>query len=583
MGVKIEIQETACQGKTVMTGQAFYMDTMFSFRIYSAPPSKTYNGDTKKIPPGKYNYVAEEHIISPQSGKILQSSEKAKQLRKKLSEQEKKLLVAEANHAISTEEIDREKNKIAQKKEKLNKKQSVEDLNATGYKYLQDLKHVKKAVEELTKQLYANYQDDILKELGQTAEKDHLHARTAFDLYQNDFFRDQKVTTKKRLEDKKGMLKKACSLLNEKCISELTDADIKAALPSMGKKTDEKLGLLEKFLDFCGEQGILRGQNPVSRFYQAEAWKEDAKRNGEKGNLYPKASTHLKEKCEIELYKLIKSSIEDDMSLAIPLACGAGLSVIDIIDIEWQNIEITGNQVRIQDYKPNYTGGTHNYIRPPTRTAADLIIMKYNILVTKIGKSLKKMKVVPISGRDRKEQKANLTKYFKEMLLAAGVTQSEFALAVDPKHPKAEGGAGYKLLKKHYEYVLQDRCGVDLDSSVGCYLRGARIFDTTGDYYRALSDETGDHHLQTIMNRDDLFVANNGSVTLSSEKCGEMRKFSITKGPPGTLTEVLTRKKLWIPKGGEIVVCGEHYGVAGEIRFSRKKVFDNGVEYTELY
>lgn len=169
------------------------------------------------------------------------------------------------------------------------------------------------------------------------------------------------------------------------------------------------------------------------------------------------------------------------------------------------------------------------------------------------------------------------------MLLAAGVTQSEFALAVDPKHPKAEGGAGYKLLKKHYEYVVQDRCGADLDSPVGCYLRGARIYETTGDYYRALSDETGNYYLQTIMNRDDFFVTNNGPLTLSSEKCGEMRKLSITKGPPGTLTEVLTRKMLRIPKGGEIVVCGKHHGVAGEISFSRKRVRDNGVEYAELY
>ena len=379
MKVKIEFEETNHTKKNIILGHAFYADTMFAYRIYDAPPSKC-PGDPKKVLPGEYKYIIEEHIISPQSGKILQSSQKAKKLRKKLAKMEKDLLSAEESHSMSVEEIDRAKNKIAKKREKMGKKQSLEDLNATGYKYLQDLKNVKKAIEELTLKLYADYQDDILRELGLSCDdKNHLHTRTAYELYQNDFFASKPATTKKVLDGKKSDLKKICTLLNDKSISEIIDADIRAAMQHAGKKPRKKLDLLEEFLGYCGEQGILTGVNPVTHFKQTNSWIDDAKNNGKNDESpYPKASTHLREKCEKNLYELIESSIEDDMSLAIPLVCGAGLSVKEIIDINWEMIEISGNQVRIHVYKQNFVGGTHNYIRPPTRGAADLICKKYN-------------------------------------------------------------------------------------------------------------------------------------------------------------------------------------------------------------
>lgn len=54
-----------------------------------------------------------------------------------------------------------------------------------------------------------------------------------------------------------------------------------------------------------------------------------------------------------------------------------------ILSIKWKDVLIEGNEVRICDYRENYTGGTHNYIRPPTREAADFLIEKYNELYKK--------------------------------------------------------------------------------------------------------------------------------------------------------------------------------------------------------
>lgn len=275
------------------------------------------------------------------------------------------------------------------------------------------------------------------------------------------------------------------------------------------------------------------------------------------------------------------------MVLAIPLVKGFKLPVDCILKLTWKDIIIVGEEVLIQDYREKYTGGTHNYLRPPLREAADFIIARYQYLdKTQPDSRWKQRPLVSIPGKDKSEQKAELSKYFRQMLRAAGVTQKKLKEAIDPKKPKAEGGAGYALLSKHYDYVLRNICGVDLNSGVGHFLRAVRIHDTTTDYYRCLTDETGNHFLEVIMRRDgyadvkiDGTTAKISSV-LSDDK--STRTVSILPGNTNELTGVLTKKKIFLPAGSTLVISAQN-GIRGSTRFSETEHSIPEANYKVLY
>ena len=69
---------------------------------------------------------------------------------------------------------------------------------------------------------------------------------------------------------------------------------------------------------------------------------------------------------------------DNGMCLAIPLSKGFRMPIDRILNITWKDIIIVGNEVLIQDYRKKYTGGTHNYLRPPLQETANFIIARYN-------------------------------------------------------------------------------------------------------------------------------------------------------------------------------------------------------------
>ena len=242
-----------------------------------------------------------------------------------------------------------------------------------------------------------------------------------------------------------------------------------------------------------------------------------------------------------------------------------------------------------------YTGGTNNYTRPPTHEAAEFIRAKYNMLIEEHGKTrLKKINVVPFpEGTTEKKKKAEITKYIKRMLKAAGVGDADFAkiLAVDKS--KEAGGVGAKLLKTHYEYTLRE-CGVDPLSGVGHFLVGERIYDTTTDSYRGLTEETGVNYLNTIMRRSAYFDWNERcDQRITSHLCAEegCREIVVPATGNSDKTGVVTKRRVFLPAGSTITVCSK-YGFDGVVSFSNPnpEVKDNTAnpnrkkaEYIDLY
>lgn len=517
-------------GNDCISGECSYLAIKYKFHVYVS---------AKK----EYDYVLTVSAISPETKKILQSSRKKREL-----EKEGKL----------TKE-DWEKIRKAQSLEKLNAEESV-------YLHKKDIKtdrQVRENTAKLVMSVYGNNQDDLLKALKMTGEIGGYNARTAFEMYQNDFFFRRGTVTKETLRANKNVLKGFCNYLAHKPITLLTDKDVENAVKAMPKSNRKKaVNLTEDFFAYCGEIGVYAGRNPVER-YKDTAGKTPDRDTGNR--LYPYSSNHLTKVAEKKLHDAIMDTLEDDISLAIPLVKGFRMSVNRLLELTWKDIVIEGNEVRIQDYKDNYTGGTHNYIRPPLRETADIIIMKHSILKEKYGITrLKKMKVVPILDEHAPDakKKAELSKYFLKMLRGVGVTNEDLKRVKSPQKANEAGGAGYTFLCSHYDYVLQERCGVKLNSGIGCYLRGVRIYDTTSDYYRALSDATGNNVLQVIMNRDDLFVSDVVStIELTSKTAESGRQIIAPPAPSGTRTALSTKKRILIPKGSTIQIIGPVEGV----------------------
>lgn len=531
---------TTPTGKDRIHGTAVYQDITFTFAVHVAPPSS------------RYDAILEVSIISPLDGCIMQSSAKAKKRKKALNSSLREL--EDSKSTLPDEQYQVLHEKLMSQLQSVNSGQHLECFNCQKTSYFTGkptTNQVKKAVETCVEHLYGDYEEDITKALKGSAEKGDLHARAAYNMYQLAFFSTMPRVTEKELKARQSSLRQMCDAINHKALSLLEDSDVEHAL--RGKKS-AKISLLEKFLNYLGEQGAYHGDNPVTRFLHAQ---QIADRSNKPQNGQPQEANHLSPQVELNLHNQIATHIEDDMSLAIPLIKGFGASMDQILKMRWSDIVIQGNNVTIQDYKDTYTGGTHNYVRPPLRECADFIIQKYALLCEKKDPSaLSKAKVVPASG------KTALTKYMRKMLEDAKVDLA--AYSAGKKKDKSAGGTGFKLLSSHYAYVLRNRCGVTPNSPVDCYLRGARIYDVTGDHYESFSDPIGQHRLQVIVDRDNLCTpAAQSSLEVTSNDENVQVEVAATSGK--TRAQLVSSNYIFIPKGATVIIGSHHGGVCGEI------------------
>ena len=510
-------------------GEIIFRDVKFSYLVYNC-----------NKPP--YNHLLKVNIVSPDTGKILKS-------KKKLAAHQRRKKKASEGESPPASALS---------------KRYAECANACKTAYMKscDEKTVKSTLNKIIPHLYSDFQDEIFRSLKETGSD--LHARTAFDMLQREFFNSRSAVTQKTLNENRNVIRNFCDLIDHTAMSALTDTDIKKAVSSIKGKKNKKLRLIEAFFEFCGENKLYSGRNPITLYLEHAENKHTSSNRGQ----YNYSSSHISPECETVLHNIIVNSLHDDLALSIPLVKGFRMSIDLLLTLTWNDIVIDGNKVRILQYLPKLTGGTHNYTHPPLRETADFLLKKRQLLLEKYSeKQINKMLVVPVPGQSISAKKATLSKYFRTTLLAAGVSQSDIQQATHPGEKKSAGGAAYTLLCRHYDHVLKDRCGINPDSGVGCFLRGVRIHDTTNDYYRSFSDSTGDHFLQTVMNRDNLFCENSSENTEITEQLVDgHQELIIPPVSPRSKTEVLSKDLFFLPKGTRLTITSLG-GVEGRVSF----------------
>lgn len=526
-------------GTERISGYTMYCDTKITFSVSQSQ---------KKA----YPYVLRASVIDPASGMILQSSAKLKAIK----------------NTLSDKELD-----------KLRKGQSIERINAQAMAYLIDTtdEEINKAVEKLAIKLYQEYEEDIKRGLLLTSNKGSLTCAALCKLHSRAFLRSLPKTTEKVLKEKTKNLEKVCAYLSEKPFDHLTVDDLAKVSTKIGKNPLKLIKLFDQFWDYMLDNQCIHRKNIAKEFI-----KQEKRKKAKKKGLYRPNATHLDKQVEKNLHDILVRK-NDEESIAAALVKGYGMSIDRLLRLTWGDLVIEGNELRIPDPKDNFTGATQNYIRPPTRETTELLLQRFQELCELYGvRKTKNMRVVNLPG-NTSQIKARLSRAFREMLIEAGVAKADLNSA-GCSNPKAPGGAGYTLLRSDYKHKLQHCLGVDPESGTGCFLRGARINDTTNDSYRSFSDATGNHYLQVIMRRDDLGINETNAIQpkiKSSITENDQQLITVPAGAGATRTAVTTRKRILLRAGSEIEFSAND-GVEGQVVFFEDETEISNGEFERL-
>lgn len=532
--VQIEtLCETTADGRKKFHGECFYAGVLFKF-------------SGCELKSEKYFAKVTVRIISPDTGKTLQVAGKQRRaIMERLNEHEKQALEAG---------------------------KQVEKLNASTEVYLplDDLGDIEERINDAVIRLYEKHQATLATMLKQDAV--YLHLYSLFQLYQRDFLASLHIKSKKGYSSKRDTLKDICARLDDMEVEKITVNVLKERFRDEPKKLKAPFGLAESFLNFCHRKGAFYGDNPFS------LWKDEMEKRS--ASVHPDSAARRAAKCrkidfskEKSIYDERVKSIEGSYSLLFPLAAYAHLTIEEIIALKWSDILVEDLEnertVIIRNIKPEYTGGVHDFSRPPLPAGKQLILMKRDLLSKEYSESeLMELYLVHQPGEPKKAiSETKASEELRTCLKKAKVHFSEaFVIGksgVEKEAYSYNGQAIIQLLHDHYASILEEQCGVDLSSGLGHFLRGELIKDTTTSFYTSLTGEDGKFLLEAILRRDRRFspacpfVAPQEELTADGE--------IITAVPSWGKDYISAGEVEFVLRPGESLKLEAHYGVCGNL------------------
>jgi len=539
---------------------------LFPYRVSAAPTNKAL-----------YSSVLNVYISDPESGHRMQNIQKRNRARA--------VLQLEIDNKASLGPLVEELAADTKKKiDSIDSGKTRFDIFASRYLKPEESNAatVKKYAHECASALYAKYELELLRKLKEKPEIGRHNSNQLYIRYHRDFFLSRKGVTSATQKNYESTLNAACTFLMEKPFVEVDDKDV-ARLFKDNRFVQMK-NMICEFFDYCQDRGAYSGSNPIKNYLDKNVLGKPKNNK----SLYAQEISHLPFDIEKRLHELIAEHINDREIMAVILAKGFGMSLSEIMDLRWDRIFVIDNHVVIYSRKDRNSGSLHDFTRPVLKESSDFIIQIRNREIEKYGTEddIKGRKVVPIrirrsSGLDTEADiKARLSKYVRNILIEAGLTPEWINTSIGTT--RAPGGSGLALLHKHYNYVLTERCGIDLDSPEGKYLRGLIPEGTTHGYYRSMNDSvSGIPFFLIVMRRDDCFSEKHEVIPqveiVTKEDTSEIK---IPAYGPGQRTNV-SIKKIFIPAGTRITIRAA-YGIEGEVRFSETERDDN-LPIEELY
>lgn len=420
-------------------------------------------------------------IISPLNGKILQmSGKKRKNVLLRFNEEDKVMLKKHNRH------------------EKL-------DCRCEFVLNTLDDEKIKESITSIALKLYAKHEATILrtlKELGVIGHDTHTALTTYIDSYIRKFYGKTSIKNQKSVQ---RIIEKVTAFFGSVAISDITRAMIKAYVKQNEKSARRDLNYTCKFFEFCRDKGVYTGENPLEVY--ADVYRIKKANNGIYSIRKLIEIINIPTDVEKKLNNEILNNVDDGLYIGLMLVKECNFTTTEISSLKWKNVSLRNDTpyLSISISKETIGGATHNYTRPLTPFAADVIYQRYHILEKKYTED--EIMDMPLASKSSDYKKPvdakDITRLCRIALLRAGIDQYYLSViqGICP-------GAGLRLLQKNLRYRLEYYCGLSEDPAAVSFLMGNSLQnDITADHYRSFISPEGQMYLYNALKRDKRFIS----------------------------------------------------------------------------
>lgn len=444
-----------------------------------------YSANTRKS--GDYLVMIRVSLMDPRSGNIVMKP--GKEYRDKLNAiMMAKLEAIETKKGYVTQEDKDKAREDALKSESLK-------VVKKGYLKTKSKEAVQKKVKEIAEELYNKYVGALI-DAHKQLPGELLSLPQLAHTYGDKFIACQGRVSEKTRRKKESNLKKVCMKFGSLPVGKIGQREIKKVFKDFGKDASTQLKILEKFLAYCTDMGVIQIANPFSIFLHENQIVK--KKNTAQLQKKAVALNSLPVKVEKILNDAIAAADpRDPLMTGLLLVKEMGMSATEACALRWSDIYFySDGTAKIRTDKDDLIGATHLFLRPCSRLLSRELRRRYDAVATDTDG-----KFVLMGARQKAVTPKALTAFCRTQLLHAGIGYAY--LQRDRGEP---GGIGIRLLQKNYAYRLAHICGLGQDSGAVKFLQAQSLAgNTTADHYRSFTSEDGQFHLHHAIDRDGRF------------------------------------------------------------------------------
>ncbi len=448
----------------------------------------------------------------------------------------------------------------------------LEAFNATSELYVNTYKDndIKKHIEKAALKLYAKYEPTIRiiqKGMGQTAN--HT-AATAVTLYLEDFINKIYGTLSvKTLDSKRRAIRRVAAFVSSVSMGDITQAMIKSYARQYPKNAKHDLFVAKHFWSFCKQKRVYNGENPLDIYFDKLV---QHKRTVDPREAIREATelTCLPTEIERNLNNIITTNIHSGEYIGLLLVKECGLPAKKACEYKWKDIKFNNDLEYTTLIIHNYelVGAVHNYTRPITPFAAEILKKRYAELLNSYSKEeLEKMYIASNKVNPEKQLVPKvLTTLCRTALIHAGIDQYNLTTV-----PGELYGAGIRLLLRNIKYRLEHYCGLSSDPAAVNFLTLKSLNNVTAEHYRSFTCPEGQNYLYSALKRDTRFTEMPESVSddeIIKEDLPDGRiKYKIL---PESIDKLTSFKVKLVIKPGESVEVSAPQGIICSIVVKRR-------------
>ncbi|NLB79195.1 MAG: hypothetical protein GX796_10270 [Clostridiaceae bacterium] len=485
-------------------------------------------------------------------------------------------IISPANGQILQSKGINRKNKIDDLKKKnskvLERLGQYEGFNAMSELYVNTSKddEIKAHIDRSALSLFAKFEPTIhivQKEMGVVAK---YTATAAATLYLEEFLsKEYGKYSYKTISSKRCSIRRVAAFVSSVSMGSETQALLKAYARKHSRSAIQDLRTAKCFWDFCRKKHVYDVENPLDMYFENTV---TYKRTVDPKEAIRKSSelTCLPTEIERNLKQNITSNISNGENMGLLLVNECGLPSKIACKHIWKEVIYNSavDYVAITIQKDDTASATHDYTRPLTPFAADVLTKRYRLLQNLYtDEQLREMPIVSTKNNPEKplDHKV-LTNLCRTALIQAGIDQNNLITVSSKVY-----GAGIRLLLRNIKYRLEHHCGLSTDPAAVRFLLQKTMNDTTAESYRSFTCPEGQTYLYNALKRDTRFIEKPESAT-DEEFIKEITpdgkiEYTIMPEAPDKLTSF--KAKLLVKPGGRVEITGLQ-----EVTCSTKKVVE---------